>query len=186
MCRHITAAFTTAQRFDTREAVVSWAREIRIRNKVIVTITRSDTETGKRGRSNKLILGWDKGGRYKRVKSSTQSASKKCDCPFKNRSTLLKDGLGWKVEVKCGFHNHGLPNRLEGHTFVGRLSADEHKRVEDLAKRRVPPRHILLSLQETLEKFTLFSHLFFSSKFKQCFVPLSMHLYYFLFTQPQA
>jgi len=37
--------------------------EIGIRNKVIVTITRSDMETGKRGRSNKLILGCDKGGR---------------------------------------------------------------------------------------------------------------------------
>ncbi|KEH34914.1 hypothetical protein MTR_3g074290 [Medicago truncatula] len=52
----ITAAFTTTQRFDTREVVVSWAREIGIRNKVTVTITRSDKETGKRGRSNKIIF----------------------------------------------------------------------------------------------------------------------------------
>jgi len=115
---------------------------------VTITITRSDKETRKRGRSNKLILGCDKGGRYKRAESSTQSATKKCGCPFKIRSTPLKDGLGWKVEVKCGFHNHELPDRLEGHAFVGRLNANEHKHVEDLAKRRVPPRHILLSLQE--------------------------------------
>jgi len=54
----------------------------------------------------------------------------------------------WKVEVKCGFHSHELPDRLKGHAFVGRLNADEHKHVEDLAKRYIPPRHILLSLQE--------------------------------------
>ena len=78
---------------------------------MIVTITRSDLETEKRGRSNKIILGCDKGGRYKRAKSSTQSATKKCSCPFKIRSTPLKDGLGWKVEIKCGFHIHELPGR---------------------------------------------------------------------------
>jgi len=84
----------------------------------------------------------------KRAKSSTQSATKKCGCPFKIRLTPLKDGLGWKVEVKCGFHNHELLDRLEGRAFVGRLNADEHKHVDDLAKRRVPPRLIFLSLQE--------------------------------------
>ena len=113
-----------------------------------VTITRSHTQTGMRGRSNKLILGCDKGERYKRVESSTQSATKKCSCLFKIRSTPLKDGLGWKVEIKYGFHNHELPDRLKGHAFVGRLSANEHKHIEDLAKRRVPPRYILLSSQE--------------------------------------
>jgi len=97
--------------FDTREVVVSWVRGIGIRNKVIVIITRSDSEIGKRGRSNKLILGCDKGGRYKRAESLTQSAMKKYGCPFKIRSTPLKDGLGWKVEIKCGFHIHELPGR---------------------------------------------------------------------------
>ncbi|XP_058752123.1 putative protein FAR1-RELATED SEQUENCE 10 [Vicia villosa] len=142
-----TDVFTTSQRFVTREEVIRWVKETGINNKVTVIITRSDTETGKRGRSNKIIFACDKGGKYK-DKSETQSATKRCGCPFKIRSTPAKDGSGWKVDVKCGVHNHGLPDRLEGHSFVGRLTTDEKQHVADLTKRHVPPRHILTSLQE--------------------------------------
>ncbi|XP_058775357.1 uncharacterized protein LOC131649622 [Vicia villosa] len=142
-----TDVFTTSERFVTREEVICWVKETGINNKVTVIIARSDTETGKRGRSNKVIFGCDKGGKYK-DKSETQSATKRCGCPFKIKSTPAKDGSGWKVDVKCGVHNHGLPDRLEGHSFVGRLTTDEKQHVADLTKRHVPPRHILISLQE--------------------------------------
>lgn len=58
----------------------------------MIIITRSDTETGKRGRNNKLIFGCDKSGKYKEVDSTTQSATKKYECPFKIILTLYKDG----------------------------------------------------------------------------------------------
>ncbi|KAI5415348.1 hypothetical protein KIW84_040697 [Lathyrus oleraceus] len=70
-------------------------------------------------------------GKHKSTDSDTQSASKKCGCPFKIRSTPAKDGSGWKIDVKCG-----------------RLTTDEKQHVADLTKRHVPPRHILLSLQD--------------------------------------
>ncbi|KAI5392117.1 hypothetical protein KIW84_076780 [Lathyrus oleraceus] len=127
---------------------MKWIKEVGIDNKVTVIISCSDTETGKRGRSNKLIFGCDKGGKHKSTDSGTQSASKKCGCPFKIRSTPAKDGSGWKIDVKYGLHNHGLPDRLEGHSFIGRLTTDEKQHVADLTKRHVPPRHILLSLQD--------------------------------------
>ncbi|XP_058760194.1 uncharacterized protein LOC131633498 [Vicia villosa] len=57
-------------------------------------------------------------------------------------------GSGWKIDVKCGVHNHGLPDRLEGHSFVCRLTTDEKHHVANLTKRHVPPRHVLISLQE--------------------------------------
>ncbi|KAI5430046.1 hypothetical protein KIW84_034574 [Lathyrus oleraceus] len=138
----------TTERFGTREEVIRWIKEVGIDNKVTVIISRSDTETGKRGRSNKIIFGCDKGGKHKISDSGTQSASKKCGCPFKIRSTPAKDGSGWKIDVKCGLHNHGLPDRLEGHSFIGRLTTDEKQHVADLAKRHVAPRNILLSLQD--------------------------------------
>ncbi|XP_058766933.1 uncharacterized protein LOC131640554 [Vicia villosa] len=122
-------------------------KETGINNKVTIIITRLDTEIGKRGRSNKVIFGCDKGGKYK-DKIETQSATKRHGCPFKIRSTPAKDGFGWKVDVKCRVHNHGLPVRLEGHSFVGRLTTDEKQYVVDLTKRHVPPIHILISLQE--------------------------------------
>ncbi|XP_058749864.1 uncharacterized protein LOC131622860 [Vicia villosa] len=104
--------------------------------------------SGKRGRSDKLVFGCDRGGKYKKTDSETQSASKRCGCPFKIRSTPSKDGSGWKIDVKCGVHNHGLPDRFEGHAFVSRLNTDDKQHIVDLTKRHVPPRHILLSLQE--------------------------------------
>ncbi|XP_058762940.1 uncharacterized protein LOC131636340 [Vicia villosa] len=109
--------------------------------------TSQNTETGKRGRSNKVIFGCDKGGKYK-DKSETQSATKRRGCPFKIRPTPAKDRSGWKVDVKRGVHNHGLPDKLEGHSFVGRLTRNQKQHVDDLTKRHVPPRHILISLQE--------------------------------------
>ncbi|KAI5400764.1 hypothetical protein KIW84_065573 [Lathyrus oleraceus] len=148
ICVDTTDAFITTERFGTREEVIRWIKEVGIDNKVTVIISRSDTETGKRGRSNKLIFGCDKGGKHKSTDSGTQSASKKYGCPFKIRSTPAKDGFGWKIDVKCGLHNHGLPDRLEGHSFIGRLTTDEKQHVADLTKRHVPPRHILLSLQD--------------------------------------
>jgi hypothetical protein len=78
-----------------------------------------------------LILGCDKGGKYE-VESSTITATKKCGCTFKSRATPTKIGSGWKVEVKCRFHNNILPDQYEGHPRVGRLTADENKHVADL------------------------------------------------------
>ncbi|XP_058762065.1 putative protein FAR1-RELATED SEQUENCE 10 [Vicia villosa] len=143
-----TDVFVTGQKFTTREEAISWIKEVGIRNKVTVIIACSNIKTGKRGRRDKLVFGCDRGGKYKKTDSETQSASKRCGCPFKIRSTPSKDGSGWKIDVKCGVHNHGLPDRFEGHAFVSRLNTDDKQHIVDLTKRHVPPRHILLSLQE--------------------------------------
>ena len=50
------------------------------------------------------------------------------------------------IDVKYGLHNHELPNKLEGHSFVGRLNTYEKQYVVDLTKRHVPFKHILLFL----------------------------------------
>lgn len=56
ICVDTSDASLTIQRFGTREEMVKWIKEVGIHNKITVIITRSDTETCKRGRSNKLIL----------------------------------------------------------------------------------------------------------------------------------
>lgn len=124
-----------------------WIMEVGIRNIVTIIITRLDTETDKRGRSDKVIFGCDKGGKYKEGDSETQSATKKYGCPFKIRSTT-KYGFHWKIDVKYGLHNHGLPDRFEGHSFVCRLNANDQQHIVNLTKHHVPPRHVLLLLQE--------------------------------------
>ncbi|XP_045802207.1 uncharacterized protein LOC123895761 [Trifolium pratense] len=143
-----TDVFTTDQKFATPDAVLTWARDVGDANKVSIIITRSDKKNGIRGRNDKLILGCDKGGMYDSSESSTTTASKKCNCPFKIRAAPSTDGSGWKVQVIHGVHNHGLPDQYHGHPRKARLTADENKRVQDLTKRKVAPRHIVLDLKD--------------------------------------
>lgn len=121
----ISNAFSTTQKFDTRDVIIRWIKEVGIRNNVTVIITRSDIETCKKRICNKVIFDCDKCEKYKNTYSETQSASKKCGCPFKIRPTPAKDESGWKVDVKCGVHNHGLPDRLKSHSIVGMLTRNE-------------------------------------------------------------
>ncbi|XP_050895519.1 uncharacterized protein LOC127102157 [Lathyrus oleraceus] len=89
-CVDTTKIFSITEKFDTQEEVTRWIREVGIRNRMTVIIIRSDTKTGKRGRSDKGIFGCDKGEKYKEGDSETQSAANKCSCPFKIRSTPSK------------------------------------------------------------------------------------------------
>jgi len=48
----------------------------------------------------------------------------------------------------CGMHNHDLDERLSGHLIVGRLSAEEKKKVIDMTKSLTVPRNILTNLKQ--------------------------------------
>lgn len=91
--------FSTTQRFDTREEMIRWIKEIRIKNEVIVIITRSDTKIGKRDRNNKGILVMINVGNTWIRKVEHKEPLKKCGCPFKIRLTSPKDGSEWKVSL---------------------------------------------------------------------------------------
>lgn len=65
VCVDTSDTFSITQIFDTRKEVVRWVKEVRIRYKVFVIITRLDTETGKREISNKVIFDYDKCEKYK-------------------------------------------------------------------------------------------------------------------------
>lgn len=62
-CVDTTEIFSTTKKFDTREEATRWIREVGIRNRVTIIITRSDTKTSKTGRSDKVIFGFDKSGK---------------------------------------------------------------------------------------------------------------------------
>ena len=81
----------------------------------------------------------------------TITGIRKCDCSFKLRGKPIKGGEGWVLKVICGLHNHELANTLVGHPYVGRLRPDEHALVVDMAKSRVKPKNILLTLKEKNE-----------------------------------
>jgi hypothetical protein len=86
-----TDVFIANEKFATREVVVQWAQEVGVANKVSINIIRSNRKTKKRGRSDKMILGCDKGGEYE-VENSTITATKKYGCPFKIIASPSVDG----------------------------------------------------------------------------------------------
>ncbi|KAH1234590.1 Alpha-glucosidase 2 [Glycine max] len=148
-------AFKTTELFPSRDAVLNWAREVAKENGFVLTILRSETHTGSnkkniRGKTY-VILGCERSGKYRPYKNtlSKVTSSKKCECPFKLKGKALNKDEGWIVKVMCGYHNHDLGETLVvGHSYAGRLTAEEKSLVIDMTKKMVEPRNILLTLKD--------------------------------------
>ncbi|KAH1233237.1 Protein FAR1-RELATED SEQUENCE 5 [Glycine max] len=144
-------AFNTSQVFGTRDDVLQWAQTVAHENGFVAAIMRSDTDTGRRGRSSFVLIGCERSGTYKcRNKEFIRkdTGSRKCGCPFRLRGKPVHGGEGWMVKLICGIHNHELAKSLVGHPYVGRLTKDEKKIIADMTKWMVKPKNILLTLKE--------------------------------------
>jgi len=61
----------------------------------VIVILRLDTSTGQRGRETFVLLGCERGGKYKQYKKDllvTESGTRKCGCPFRLRGYPVKSG----------------------------------------------------------------------------------------------
>jgi len=128
-----------------------WARFVAHENGFVAIIIRSDTDTGRRGRSLFVLIGCEMSGQYKcRNKEFVRrnTGTRKCGCPFKLRGKPVRGGEGWMVKLICGIHNHELAKTLVGRPYAGRLTKDEKNIIEDMTKSMVKPRNILLTLKE--------------------------------------
>ncbi|KAK8924045.1 hypothetical protein KSP39_PZI019437 [Platanthera zijinensis] len=145
--------FETDILFPSRGELVAWARNVGKGLGFAITIRSSDKLEGGRA-SPRVILGCDRAGFYREsqykkgwVKQNLRkTTSKRCGCPFSligQRDALCND---WKINVKCGLHNH-VNMHLESHAFVGRLDCEERKIVQDMFAAGVKPRKILLALK---------------------------------------
>ncbi|XP_058764157.1 uncharacterized protein LOC131637575 [Vicia villosa] len=112
--------------FESRDKVLEWACAIGRTHGVAVVTIRSDSANGMRGRKDKLIMGCDRGGNYKKKNEvaapSDGNYTMRLRCPFRLRSA--SNGIGWKVVVKCGMHNHRLDKDMLSHDILGRLKDD--------------------------------------------------------------
>ncbi|KAJ1400893.1 hypothetical protein SESBI_29192 [Sesbania bispinosa] len=70
------------------------------------------------------------------------------DRKIKLRGRPLAKGVGWKLIVVCGVHNHEVAENLEGYPYAGRLTVEEKSLLEDMTKNMVKPRSILLTLKD--------------------------------------
>ncbi|XP_028067424.1 uncharacterized protein LOC114270176 [Camellia sinensis] len=77
-----------------------------------------------------------------------QTGTKKCECPFDLRAFKLKTNDEWTLNVVCGLHNHPAAEHLQGHSYAGRLSANEKSLLVDMSKSLVRPKEILITLKQ--------------------------------------
>ncbi|KAH1241341.1 Protein FAR1-RELATED SEQUENCE 5 [Glycine max] len=144
-------AFKTSQVFECREDVLRWARSVAHENGFVAVILRSDTNTGSRGRSTFVLIGYERSDEYKCEKKEfirRDTGTRKCGCPFKLHCKPVVGGEGWMVNLICGVHNHELAKSLVGHPYAGRLTKAEKTLIADMTKFMVKPRNILLTLKE--------------------------------------
>lgn len=145
--------FQTDFVFESRDALLSYCRDIGKQIGVVIVIRKSESPTSRR--RGRLILGCEHGGNYKRNDKCTPTGSKesrntdttKKGCPFNLKGLPQNDGK-WKLQVLCGEHNHQLAEKLIGHPYVGRLTTEEMDYVRDLWKTNTRPRDILINLKE--------------------------------------
>ncbi|XP_058772558.1 uncharacterized protein LOC131646563 [Vicia villosa] len=132
------------------DMVLEWACAIGRTHGVVVVTIQSDSANGMRGRKDKLIMGYDRGGNYKKknevVASFDGNYTMRLRCPFRLRSA--PSGISWKVVVKCGMHNHRLDKDMLGHDILGHLKYDERKFMNDMIEYNMAPRYIVCALKD--------------------------------------
>jgi len=92
-----TSHFTTDDIFPTREDLIKWVRGIAYNLGFIVIILRSDKYNGQPERKTHVLLGCERGGKYRKYKCDAEpslSSTRKCDCPFRLRGRLISQGEG--------------------------------------------------------------------------------------------
>ncbi|XP_058202984.1 PKS-NRPS hybrid synthetase cheA-like [Rhododendron vialii] len=150
-----TEHFTTEMVFPSDEALVDWIRCTGKQHGFIIVIKGS--EKCIKNRTRRMRFSCERSGKYrpfvkkvdgkevavkKRVRST---GTKKCECPFELKA--VKGNDGWTVFVHNGTHNHPPAVYLEGHSYAGRLSAEQTSTVVDLSVALVKPKEILTHLK---------------------------------------
>ncbi|XVE89339.1 hypothetical protein DITRI_Ditri19aG0193900 [Diplodiscus trichospermus] len=152
-----TSAFSTSEAFCSKEAFITWAKEVGKENGFVVIIKAS--EPGGAGKKPRLRLACERSGNYRQSKYKPKgqmhrksTGTKKCGCPFEIHGVKLAKDDEWGVKVVFGSHNHLPTAQLEGHSFAGRLSEKEKTMVFDMSKSMAKPKDILETLKQLDEK----------------------------------
>ncbi|XP_052172209.1 protein FAR1-RELATED SEQUENCE 5-like [Diospyros lotus] len=143
--------FTINELFDTREALIRWAKKIEKQNGIMIVIKSS--ESGGPGKRPRVHLACERSGKYRPSKKKEEiigelkrkcTGSKKCDCPFELLGMKFEQ---WELKVVCGMHNHALAVQLEGHSYAGRLTEKEKVILKTMSENLVKPKNILMSFK---------------------------------------
>ncbi|KAK2422299.1 protein FAR1-RELATED SEQUENCE [Trifolium repens] len=120
------SSFLTDQAFETRDALLKWVREQAVGLRFAIVIVNSDYGDGKR--NQKLVLGCERGGAYKRTSKKIkfeEMETRKCGCPFRLHGYFYNTTKDWHFSVVNGIHNHEFDKELDGHLVQGQLKPEE-------------------------------------------------------------
>nr|GEX09687.1 hypothetical protein [Tanacetum cinerariifolium] len=116
-----TSSFYTDEVFGSREDMMNWVKHTAYSLGYVI-VTKISKQC-KNSLTNKLVLMCDRGGKPRG--SSTNTSSKKTNCPFKLVAKYSLEHRYWTIRVVCDQHNHRPTVNLEGHAYARRLSKDE-------------------------------------------------------------
>jgi hypothetical protein len=140
--------FYNAATYKVRDELIQWCKGEALKAGFTMVIEKSDN--GSNRRKAFFILGCERGGEYKEPKrkgNRDDTATRKCQCPFRLRGYFLATHE-WRLSVVCGEHNHEMAKNLEGHILAGRLKPEEKEHVQELTRNLVQPKNILHNLKE--------------------------------------
>ncbi|KAK2353506.1 protein FAR1-RELATED SEQUENCE [Trifolium repens] len=127
------SSFLREEAFKTRDDLLKWVRKVAAGLKFAVVIVNSDYGDGKR--KQKLVLGCERGGAYKRTSKKPkfeETGTRKCGCPFMLRGYFYNTSKDWHLSVVNGVHNHEFDKGLDGHLVEGRLKPEEKALVAEM------------------------------------------------------
>ncbi|KAG5562042.1 hypothetical protein RHGRI_004924 [Rhododendron griersonianum] len=125
-----TEYFTTETVFPSDEALVDWIRCTGKQHGFIIVIM--GFEKCIKNRTPRMRFSCERSGKYR---------------PFVKKVDGKEGNDGWTVSVHNGTHNHPPAVYLEGHSYAGRLSAEQTTTVVDLSVALVKPKEILTHLK---------------------------------------
>jgi hypothetical protein len=146
--------FYNAATYKVRDELIQWCKGEALKAGFTMVIEKSDN--GSNRRKAFFILGCERGGEYKEPKrkgNRDDTATRKCQCPFRLRGYFLATHE-WRLSVVCGEHNHEMAKNLEGHILAGRLKPEEKEHVQELTRNLVQPKNILNNLKERNKETT--------------------------------
>ncbi|XP_058181178.1 PKS-NRPS hybrid synthetase cheA-like [Rhododendron vialii] len=151
-----TEHFTTDKVFLSEKELVEWTRSTGKRYGFVIIIKASEKFI--KNRKPRMRFSCERSGKYRKFvkkylgeevavkKRATRSTgTKKIECPFLLKG--VKGNDGWTVSVHNGTHNHPPAVYLEGHSYPGRLSAEQTATLVDLSVAMVKPKQILSQLK---------------------------------------
>ncbi|XP_028085433.1 putative protein FAR1-RELATED SEQUENCE 10 [Camellia sinensis] len=133
--------FTAKHVFDNKDELLTWVRNIERINGFVIIIRTSDYGGGYKRPRIYLACEWN--GKY-RLRKKLKDGSK----DLLRRAFKLKRNDESTLNVVCGLHNHSTAEHLQGHSYAGRLSANEKLLLVDMSKSLVRPKEILITLKQ--------------------------------------